>query len=132
MDIILVKDVNNSLSKIFSEYDISSKKIFETSGLEQQKYVVLYKELKNQIDGWVLTKLKERDILRFNESEYEDKINNLVARNLLSNGLYSKVDIDEIFTKYKGEIGSKIQEVIYEFYGNDNGKILIWNMSIEG
>lgn len=134
MNIIFLKDYNNDLNNIFADYDYCSKKIFESDGVEQRKYILLYKDLKNKIDEWVLNKLREnkQENLIFKEFEYEEKIKNLIARNLLSNGLYKKDDIDEILEKYKPKIDSDIIKIINKFCHNYNGDILIWNINSEG
>lgn len=131
MDIIFIKDINNELSDIFNDYDNCSKKIFETSGVEQQKNIKVYRKLKKIIDEWSLIKIKNVDTMRINEYEYQEKIKNIVARNLLSNGLYLKKDIDEILNQYGYEIESEIKNKIITFYDNYNGKVLIWNMDVE-
>ncbi|WP_343336885.1 hypothetical protein TPELB_20050 [Terrisporobacter petrolearius] len=133
MNIIFLKDYNNDLNNIFYEYDDCSKKIFESDGVEQKKYILLYKHLKNKIDKWVVNKLRENEEpnLIFKENEYEKKIKNLVVKNLLSNGLYKKSDISEILEKYRQEIDSDIIKRINKFYDNYDGIILIWNINIE-
>lgn len=131
MDIILVKDKENEIIDIFNTYDNYCKKVFEVTGVEQQQLIAKYRELKNKINDWVIVKINNSDYIKFSEYDYEEGITDIVARNLLSNGLYSKENIEELFTKHFDVIEDGIKEKIKLFYEGYTGNILIWNTDIE-
>lgn len=132
MNIILVKDKENEIIDIFNTYDTCCKRVFETNGVEQEQWIVKYRELKSKINEWVVVKTKISDSIKFSEYDYEDGITDMEVRNLLSNGLYSKEDIEKLLTKYFDEIEESIKEKFKLFYSEYTGNILIWNTDIEG
>lgn len=132
MDIILVKDKDNELSDVFNAYDNYAKRIFETSGIEQEEYIAKYRELKTKINKWLLVKTNISDSIKFSEYDYEEGIKGIVVRNLLSNGLYLKEEIEDIFNKHFDEVEESIKEKFKIFYREYTGNILIWNTDIEG
>lgn len=131
MSILLIKNIDKNLEDIFYKYDEYAKKVFETKDEEQEKYIDLYRNFKNKIDTWIYENIENIEILIFKDNEYKQKIHSLEARSLLSNGLYKRKNIDEIFINFSKNIDYDIKNSIYKFYDNYKERILIWNINIE-